>query len=494
MPNRWKLTLLTLATLVLAGGIPTAASAATVYLRPDGTVFTSKPWAVIGSTSAWDALNDEVTESQTPSAADYIKSTGFQETRVSLGTANIRGVEITKATIWYYTSTSQPVEVKSSADSTWQTSNSIGWHSRSETISGQAALNELYLQLKSGSTTSVPREVLAAFLRIDTSGPKVYWGAWMDGDVYAKGSGDAPWNETTWNEFEKHAGKKVSIVHFGQPAPWMQAFAAEPLERSRTRGALPLMDMGTGCRIGKSCHSEETVEEEEVNRVSLAEINEGKYDSYFESWAQAVAKYGYPFFFRWAWEMNGSWFKWGRDAIRSPSEYVKAWRRIHNITINAHATNITWVWCPNVEASTAPLLTELYPGDAYVDWTCLDGYNRGQTHFIGLFQNSYSALTGNVAPSKPVMIGETATVGGSGHFSQSEWIREGLSSLSSTFPKIKAFVWFNWNIVEEGREWEWPIESTAGGEKAFAEEISSSYFAANEFGAPALLEPIKPLP
>jgi hypothetical protein len=489
---RWLIVLLIAAALPAVAPV---ASAATFYLRPnEASSGGGKGWTVVGAASIWEALDDPMTESQTPSLVDLMQTTAAREERIGVTTANIRGVTITKATAWYYTSTASPVEFKSTADSTWQTTNVVGWHSRPEPVASQIALDGIGLEFHTTGTTTTPRQIPVAFLKVETDGPKVYWGAWMDGDVYAKGSSDAPWGETTWNEFEKHARKKVSIVHFGQPVPWTQSFDTGPFEKTRTRGAFPLVDMGTGCRIDKICHTEETVEEEEANRVSLTEINEGKYDSYFESWAQAVTRYGYPLFFRWAWEMNGNWFKWGRDAIKAPSEYVKAWRRIHDIASSAHATNITWVWCPNVEASVGPLLGELYPGDAYVNWTCLDGYNKAQAQFVDLFQNSYSAITSSVAPSKPVMIGETATVNGVGHFSQGAWIREALSSLSSTFPKIKAFVWFNWNIVEDKREWEWPIESTTEGQNSFAEEISSSYFDTNEFGSPAPLEPIKPLP
>lgn len=490
-----------LAIVIALLSLPAAAAATTThYLRPDGDISPSKKWGVFGAATSWDALNDAVTEAEVPSGSDYIAySSSGHETRVTLASMNISGVSIIKAQIWYYAANSQPFEVKSSADIGWQLSNSAGWHSINQTISSQSALNELYVQFRTGgSSTGTPRQVLASFLKIETNGPKVYWGAWMDGDVYKAtnpGLTDAPWNQTTWDIFESHTEKPVSIVHFGQPAPWQQGFAADPLEKTKKRGALPLMDMGTGCRIGKVCHGEETVEEEEVNRVSLKEINEGKYDAYYEDWAEDVTQYGYPLFFRWAWEMNGTWYKWGRDAAKTPSEYVTAWRRLHGISKAKGATNITWVWCPNVQYLGSTPYSQLYPGDAYVDWTCLDGYNESGLTFKDLFGSSYAALTGTVAPSKPVMIGETGTYDeGSGHLSQGTWIREAVAALQNDFPKIKAFVWFNWNIIEEGEERPWPIESTLNGQQSFAKQISSPYFAGNEFGSPSPLQSIKALP
>jgi hypothetical protein len=472
--------------------MPAGASAAEFYLRPDGASGT-KPWIVVGSTSAWDALNDEVTESETPSSTDLIQETrDGRETKLSLTSMNIYGVSVSKAQVWYYTATNQPVQAQSSLDTSWQTSNSVGWHSINETITSQAALDEVSLKFRTQGASATPRQVLAAFLKIETTGPSVYWGAWMDGDVYKAtnpGLGDAPWDQTTWNLFEEHAKKPVSIVHFGQPPPWEQKFSTEPLEKAKARGALPLMDMGTGFIPGKP-HTEKQPD----NRVSLKEINEGLYDSYFKEWAEAVATYKYPFFLRWGWEMNITTFKWGENAALNPNEYVEAWRHIHGIAEEKKATNITWVWCPNVAFVGSTPFAELYPGDAYVDWTCLDGYNKTGVQFPELFGSSYTSLTTGVAPSKPVMIGETATINGSGHSSQSEWIKETIRSLPTTFPQIKAFVWFNWNIVEEEKEWPWPIEWTTGGQQAFAEEIATPYFAANEFGEPTQLAPISALP
>jgi len=262
------------------------------------------------------------------------------------------------------------------------------------------------------------------------------------------------------------------------------------------------MDMGPGCRIGKSCKSGESPGEEESNRASLAEINAGIYDSYFKEWAEDVAEYGYPFFFRWAWEMNGTWFKWGRDAAGNPAAYVQAWRRLHSIAVGAGASNITWVWCPNVDSSNSPFNSSLYPGDAYVDWTCMDGYNEGGTgwrSFSEIFGATYTALV-SMAPSKPIMIGETASAEGPHfvgpkEFGKQTWITEALAyELPVLYPKIKAINWFNWNIVEGGTERTWPIETSDGAQVAFAAGINSPYYAEDSYGALPPLTKIQPLP
>src|SRR5438477_654456 len=61
-----------------------------------------------------------------------------------------------------------------------------------------------------------------------------------------------------------------------------------------------------------------------------------------------------------------------------PARYIAAWRRIHDRFVAAGATNVVWVWAPNVtDVEGGPETMAYYPGDAYVDWTGVDGYNWG---------------------------------------------------------------------------------------------------------------------
>ena len=307
--------------------------------------------------------------------------------------------------------------------------------------------------------------------------PKVYWGAWMGGNAYGEAYGDAPWDSGTWNLFEEHADKKVSIVHFGQPAPWNQAFAEGPLKLTRERGALPLMDM-------------------DPDGVTLAEIASGAKDASFITWAKAVKSYGYPLFFRWAWEMNGTWFQWGSEAAKNPTLYKEAWWHLHKLFEEQGASNITWVWCPNLSFTGSTSLSSLYPGNEYVDWTCLDGYNFGTNpaqpdswkSFSTLYTTSYNELL-SLAPSKPIMIGEMGSTEYGG--SKSSWITDAIGTqIPKNFPSIKAVVWFNkW---DGGRDW--PIETSESAQTAFANAIDSNYYVANEFGSPTKLTKINPLP
>jgi hypothetical protein len=301
------------------------------------------------------------------------------------------------------------------------------------------------------------------------NGSSIYWGAYIEGQqtysyYYGGTWGNTPWDSNTWNKFESNAGKKVSLLHWGQPQPWSQTtFYTGTADYAYNRGALNMIDYG------------------QSGTDNLSTMVNGGYDSAIKTWAANVKAYGKPFLMRPWWEMNGQWYSWGKDAAANPSLYVNAWRHYHDVVTAAGATNVTWVWCPNTEFSGSTPLASLYPGDAYVDWTCMDGYNKSTStywlSFNQLFGQTYKDISA-IAPTKPMLIGETGSneVGGS----KSSWITDAFSTqLPQNYPNIKAVMWFNWrNFDDGGATWNaWPIESSSTSTSAFKMSISSSYYA-----------------
>lgn len=238
--------------------------------------------------------------------------------------------------------------------------------------------------------------------------------------------------------------------------------------------------------------------------MSLEEIAAGEVDAPLEEWAAAVAAFEAPFFLRWDWEMNltgENVFLWAQEAKAEPTAYVDAWQHFHDITVEAGATNITWVWCPNVSYTGSTPLIKLWPGTEYVDWTCMDGYNLGTNplgntgwfDFTSVFSSTYKELTTGLAAEKPIMIGETASAEEGG--SKAQWISDALiKELPSSFPAIEAIAWFNWNIPDGAGRWDWPIESSGASEVSFASAISSPHYAQGTFGSLPPLSKIEPLP
>jgi Glycosyl hydrolase family 26 len=311
---------------------------------------------------------------------------------------------------------------------------------------------------------------------------RIYWGAYMNGDdtfghMYGGAWGDAPWDERTWSTFEADARKKVSILHWAMNhPPWETDFDAwkQTFERVRTAGATNAVDMSTGA-------------------VPLREIADGHYDSAIATWMRQAAAWQHPFFVILDPEMNGTWkaYAMGKRG-NTPADFVRMWRRVHGIAVREGATNITWVWTVNVDPTNGFVPYEqLYPGDAYVDWTGLNGFNAdGYASFSWLFSTSYASLL-QLAPTKPIAITETGSV--EGGIGKPAWITDVLAhQLPENFPQIRALLWFNWRIHDGGKWRDWPIESSSAAQRAFARAIASPYYAARGTYDLPLLRKIAP--
>lgn len=285
--------------------------------------------------------------------------------------------------------------------------------------------------------------------------------------------------------FEAAAQKAVSIVMFyqqwGLTNGW-QNFQPGWMNAIRAHGAIPLLTWDPENPVPGG---------PDQPAYSLQNIINGNFDSYITSWALASKAWGHPFFLRFAHEMNGYWNPWSAQVNgNQPGQFVLAWRHVHDIFTHLGVTNVTWVWAPNIDYSTSTPLSELYPGDAYVDWVGMDGYNWGplQGHtwqsFSSLFSQTYNDIL-NIT-SRPIMIAETASteVGGD----KASWITDAfVTQLPNNFPNIYAVVWFN-----EPKETDWQIESSASAQSAFASAIQSSVYASNNF-ADLNVSPIPPL-
>jgi len=212
----------------------------------------------------------------------------------------------------------------------------------------------------------------------------------------------------------------------------------------------------------------------------LRDITAGNWDTDIHRWARECKAFGYPIIFRPIGEMNGDWTSWsGRVNGNVPADYIPAWRHLHDIFVQEGATNVKWDWSPNVEgdgSTVTPVNTfnTYYPGDAYVDYVGMDGYNWGTLYktpewtsfwqsFTDIFQYSYDAFAART--SKPIMISETATteLGGS----KAQWITDAFASLPARFPRIVSLTWFNYN-----KETDWRVNSTATSLAAFKTAVT----------------------
>jgi hypothetical protein len=199
-----------------------------------------------------------------------------------------------------------------------------------------------------------------------------------------------------------------------------------------------------------------------IDSIHLADITAGKWDSYIKKWGSAAASYGQPVMVRWGHEMNGNWYPWsGPRNGNNPELYIAAYRHVHDLVKGSGARNVIWVWCAN--ATSVPeadfnKAERYYPGDKYVDWVSIDGYNWGTSNETSTWQ-SFDEIFGNslrdlerYAPHKPVLMGEIACTSRGGD--KKAWIQNFFSSVKTEYPNLRGWVWFNLN-----KETDWSFES-----------------------------------
>ncbi len=311
----------------------------------------------------------------------------------------------------------------------------------------------------------------------------IYWGAWIGKQLTGE---QPPWDMGAASKFEEMAGKKLSILNFSAPFANCPAsggscsfynFPVNEMNAIRSHGAIPFYSWAS-----QSIPSTRTEPD-----FQLSDVIAGTYDSYIRKFAEAAKAWGHPFFLRFNWEMNGGWFPWSEGVNGNKSgEYVAAWRHVHDIFTAVGATNATWVWCPNIDPTNDfQNLESLYPGDKYVDWTGLDGYNWGTNpakpdrwrSFDQLYKSTYDTITNTVAPSKPLMISEIGSteIGGS----KASWIQDALAKIPTSYPKIRGVLWFE--QFDDGMDW--PIETSSSATSAFATGIQNPAYAGNQFGS-----------
>ncbi len=206
----------------------------------------------------------------------------------------------------------------------------------------------------------------------------------------------------------------------------------------------------------------------EAQHISLEEISMGHYDLYLKSWAKGARAFAKPVYLRPFPEMNGDWTTWNGK----PEALKRAWRHMVELFRVQGASNVKWVWCPNItdEPRTQENAFEHYfPGDAFVDVLALDGYNWGTTRswsnwqeFDQLFTEPYKRIA--KLSTKPIWIAETACAEQAG-FDKSGWIRAMFSC--HAFPRLEAVIWFN-----QKKEADWRMDSSSQALSAFQDSLS----------------------
>jgi hypothetical protein len=212
--------------------------------------------------------------------------------------------------------------------------------------------------------------------------------------------------------------------------------------------------------------------------ASFSEIAGGGYDEYFRREADQVRGLGITVMLRFAHEMNLPSSDWGPGkAGNTPSSYVEAWRHIVTVFRQEGADNVKWVWAPNVDYGGRPF-TQYFPGDEWVDYVALDGYNWGATEgeswetFSKTFSSSYATIT--ALSAKPVIIAETASSESGGN--KAAWIEDTFfRTIPEQMPRVAAVVWFN-----DAKERDWRVNSSQASLDAYRRVVASTLYGGDQ--------------
>jgi len=237
--------------------------------------------------------------------------------------------------------------------------------------------------------------------------------------------------------FARATGARIAMVEiydpFGAPFPGLA------LHEVASTGATPLLQWNP--------------------RTSpLYKIANGGYDAYLRHWATAVKRFGRQVVLSFGHEMNGTWNPWGAGHV-SPSTFVRAWRRIHNVFAQAGVHNVSWSWDPShVGESPAPW----WPGRRYVDKIGIDGYLRPGNTFAQIF--AYRIANIRSFTSKPIYIAETAVAPSSDQASQIIGLFNGVQQFH-----LSGFVWFNIDHLAA-----WHLEGRTAAVRAFRNAVAQT--------------------
>lgn len=214
------------------------------------------------------------------------------------------------------------------------------------------------------------------------------------------------------------------------------------------------------------------------------QIANGDYDAYINNWAEQIKTFlsgndgiyntqdDRRAYLRLAHEMNGDWYPWSAAmGNNSPADYVRMWQHTKTIfdSKGLDAKHLQWVWCVSHNDIGGYEAEAFYPGDAYVDWVAIDGYNWGaaqswsnwQTpdHVFGSMIKRLRGMT-----YKPIAITEvgstTLTETGVNVAAKSQWVTDFYQYAVNQ--NIKMTIWFN-----EDKETDWTIFGGQHGDQAF---------------------------
>ena len=304
------------------------------------------------------------------------------------------------------------------------------------------------LLVRGSLALAVSSPLLSRLAQADVAGAAVGRGAWSLGAFVNPGNQQLTFagSQRETAELESLVAHRLRMV--STFVAWDEPFPNDGHRLDRDAGRTPLIAW-EGLR-------------------DLVAVSSGRWDRLITAHARRCREFRAPIYLRWAAEFNGEW----NPCHGRPREFAAAWRHLVRTFRAAGATNVRWVWCPFAIQGTRRAAEELrayYPGDRYVDWVGMDGYNWGTARSWSRWQSFreiFAPLYANYVGRKPLMICEVASAERGGD--KAEWIREMGEELAGRFAKVRTVAWFHAN-----KETDWRVNSSSASLEAFRSVVAT---------------------
>ncbi|WP_157991625.1 glycoside hydrolase family 26 protein [Caldimonas tepidiphila] len=208
----------------------------------------------------------------------------------------------------------------------------------------------------------------------------------------------------------------------------------------------------------------------------------GMYEGYLKEWARRMKLFlngpdGRPdtgderrVYLRLAHEMNGNWYPWSAESAADTESYKEMWKYVHGTfrQQGIPSTQLQWVWCANHQDFGGFPAEDFYPGDGYVDWLAVDGYNWGSSETWSHWATPNEvfgdmvARVRRLASTKPLAITEVGST--SAHetssaniVAKSGWLNQFFDYVAAN--DVRMILWFN-----EDKETDWAVFGGVNGD------------------------------
>lgn len=247
------------------------------------------------------------------------------------------------------------------------------------------------------------------------------------GDVFGLAGGSVLWNERETSAFAVATGATPDLV----------------VGYASLTGPVPVDGLRRAVAAGRTAVV--TLEPYGLGDDPIEAILRGDADAELARWAEELAAVDGPVAVRFAHEMNGFWYPWGRTTAE-PERFAAAFRLVAEV-LSPPGSAVSMMWSPNVVYPGADPLSRWWPGADVVDVIGLSGYAElsSVADAATLFGPTIDELV-ELAPGTGIVLAEVAAAD---RPERPAWIA-GLFTDVVDRPEVIGLAWFD---VDKERSW-----------------------------------------